>query len=499
MPSAFVKDSSGTWKHVKQQFIKVNDQWKPVKNVWIKENNTWKLGYSQSTGSVVYNTPTLGGIFKVPDDIYELKITYPNLNSPGYISTQTMIVTPGQTINYSIGDYGQMSSFGDVAVAAFDKIVVKWSGSLDHYLFNLIGMVTGTTVLSTVSVGTTSELMTDLKNAGIYFYQDNIQYRQPTSPVPNYDANGNFAPFGNYNESLTCSIFISTIPQPFIQGPVQAYLSEAPVLNGGTTEIQTQPTKENNYIAKLLTLDPSGNPPIGLHYYQLNLRQVMPITVAWGDWPLEDLYPVSANIQLVSINGIAPNLSSGAYANGGSTIVYSIATTNFTSGILYYSVESLINIPLSTYDKIIASVSGNFVGTTAGGVLRTSFGEINITNSQANTTFTIAAGVDSFKNMSSQIAVYRIRVYKDQERTDAGVVGQSDFVQVNPPAGSIINSSYCGGPSNQFGGTLYSLYTVIADGTGGYQRINEIINGCQPADPDPPPQTGALWDTSQGG
>jgi hypothetical protein len=127
MPSAFVKDSSGTWKHVKQQFVKVNDRWEPVKNVWIKENNTWKLGYSQSTGSVVYNTPTLGGIFKVPDDIYELKITYPNFNSSSYVSTQTMTVIPGQSINYSIGDYGQMSSFGDVAVAPFDKIVAKWN------------------------------------------------------------------------------------------------------------------------------------------------------------------------------------------------------------------------------------------------------------------------------------------------------------------------------------------------------------------------------------
>jgi len=500
MPSAFVKDSSGTWKHVKQQFVKVNDRWEPVKNVWIKENNTWKLGYAQSTGSVVYNTPTLGGIFKVPDDIYELKITYPNFNSSSYVSTQTMTVIPGQSINYSIGDYGQMSSFGDVAVAPFDRKVVQYSGSTDEWIFQLIGLVTGTNVLSTASVGTTSQLMRDLKTAGIYYYQDNLRYGEPTNPVPNYDSSGNFSPLGqSYNESLTCSIFISTIPEQFIQGPIQAHIAEAPVIGGGTTIVQTQPSKENNYIAKIATSDPSGDPPINLHYYQLNLRQVMPITVAWGDWPPEDLYPVKADIQLVSVNGIAPNLSSGpplAVARGGNPIVYSMTTTNFTSGTLYYSV-SPVNV--SIFDNVIASVSGNFTGTSANSVLHTSFGEINVVNSRADTTFTIAPGSVSFKNILSPTLEYRIKVYKDQERTSAGFIAESPRVRIFPPGGSIIDDRYCGGPTGRFGGTLYSQYTVIAVGDGTFELINEIINGCKPADPDPPPQTGALWDTFQGG
>lgn len=469
MPSAFVKDSSGTWKHVKQQFVKVNDRWEPVKNVWIKENDTWHLGYSQSTGSVVYDTPSLGGIFTVPDDIYELKITYPDFvnTANNYVSTRLITVTPGQTVNYSIGDYGQMSSFGDVAVAAFDRKVVLYSGSTDEWIFQLIGLVTGTNVLSTASVGTTSQLMADLKTAGIYYYQDNIRYGQPTNPIPNYDGSGNFAPFGDYNESLTCSIFISTIPVQFIQGPVQAHLAESPVIGGGTTIVQTQPSKENNYITKIATSDPSGDPPINLHYYQLNLRQVMPITVAWGDWPPEDLYPISATIKLETVNGNSLNPP----ARGGNTVVYSMTTTNFTSGTLYYSISP---VSVSIFDNVIASVSGNFVGTSASGVLHTSFGKINVVNSRADTTFTIATSAGSFKNIKLNTLQYSVKIYKDQERTAAGFLAESTSVMIIPPVGSIIDDAYCG--QGRFGGTLYSQYTVVADGIGGYSFTNEQPN-----------------------
>jgi hypothetical protein len=454
MPSAFVKDSSGTWKHVKQQFVKVNDRWEPVKNVWIKENNTWKLGYSQSTGSVVYNTPTLGGIFKVPDDIYEIKITYPDFvnTANNYVSTRSMTVTPGSTINYSIGDYGQMSSFGDVAVASFDQIAAKWAGDLDWVCTNWIGLVTGTNALTAYAVGTAipSDLdstQQQMASQGVYFDQNNSKYRTDF--------------YSNSLGYFTCSIYVSTVPPQFIQGPIQAVLTEAPVINGGTTIIEKQPTKENNYTVRLLTTDPGAKPDVANHYYQLNLRQVMPITVSWGDWPPEDLYPVSATIQLISVNGNSLNPS----ARGGDPIVYSMTTTNFTSGTLYYSV-SPVNV--SIFDNVIASVSGNFTGTSASGVLHTSFGEINVVNSRADTTFTIAASPASFKNIKSNILQYSVKIYKDQERTDGGFLAESTQVLIIPPAGSIIDESYCGGPYGRFGGTLYTQYTVVANGIGGY-------------------------------
>jgi len=479
MPSAFVKDSSGTWKHVKQQFVKVNDRWEPVKNVWIKENNTWRLGYSQSTGTITFSTPSLGGLFKVPDDIYELKITYPNLDSPSYVSTQTMAVTPGQTVNYSIGDYGQMSSFGDVAVAAFDRTAAKWSGDLDWVCTNYIGLITGTNVLTAYAIGNADPADTEgtqqqMARQGVYFDQKNSKYRT-----------------GFYSNSLagfTCSIYVSTVPPQFIQGPVQAFLTEAPFINGGTTIIEKQPTKENNYVVQLLTTDPGANPDVANHYYQLNLRQVMPITVSWGDWPPEDLYPVVATIRLVSVNGNSLNPP----ARGGNNVVYSITITNFTSGKLYYSISP---VNTSIFDKVIASISGSFVGTSAGGVLHTSFGEINVINSQAATTFTISNNIDSYRNIGLNTLQYTVKIYKDQERTDAGKIGESSVVQIIPPAGSIINDSYCGKPGGQFGGTLYSQYTVLADGSGGYSRTNEQTNStaCGYVDPFvyfPPSDTG---------
>jgi hypothetical protein len=489
MPSAFIKDSSGTWKHVKQQFVKVNDRWEPVKNVWIKENNVWHLGYSQSTGSVVYNTPTLGGIFKVPDDIYELKITYPDFvnTANNYVSTKLMTVTPGQSVNYSIGDYGQMSSFGDVAVAMFDKVVTKWSGDLDTWVYQLIGMVTGTNVISTSSLGDTAQLISDVNAAGIYFYQDNIDFHGSVNPFP--DPGG---PHGSWNY-LTGTIAISTVPTQFIQGPVQAYLSEAPVIAGGTTVIETQPTKENNYTVRLQTVDPSANPRISTHYYALNLRQVMPITVSWGDWPPEDLYPITATIALTSISmstgaGFNPPSGSQPYSvYAGGAVKYNIDTTNLTTGTLYYSVKTTKGrIPAK--DDVF-SVSGNFTATTtlSDGAIHNSYGTVNVVNSSSTATFTIAVSTSSFLNVGATSLISHVEIYKSQERNASSLLCTGPYVNIIPPVDSILDNSYCGSPTGTYGGTQFSRYNVVADGSGGYKTLILLEENSSLCGYNPPP------------
>jgi len=475
MSTIYVKEN-GQWIHPKSIYVKDNGQWKLVKSAWIKDNGTWKLGYASSTGTVTFSTPTLGGIFVVPEDIYELRVRYPDLTSSTYVTEQTISVKPGEIINYSIGDYGQISSFGPVAAKAFDKVVAKWSGDLDTWLYQRIGMVTGTNVISTSSLGNTTQLMSDLGAANIYYYQDNIDFHETVAPVP--DPGG---PHGDWNY-LTGTISISTIPIPYIQGDVRAYLSENPVIAGGSTVIEQQPSTSNNYVVQLMTVDPQADPRISTHYWQLNLQQINPITVTWGDWPPEDLYPISASISLTAIStstGSAFTAPSGTqpysiYAGG--AVRYSVTATNLTTGTLYYSVKTTKG-RIPTSDNIFV-VSGNFTATTtfSDGITHNSYGTVNVVNSSSTATFTIAVSTSSFLNMGNTSLISRVEIYKTEERSPASLLCSGPYINIIPPASSVLNNSYCGTPAGTFDGNQYSLYTVVADGIGGYILTNEQAN-----------------------
>jgi hypothetical protein len=489
MPTAYVKQN-GQWVHPKSIYVKNNGQWKLVKSAWIKDNGTWRLGYTSSTGTVTFSTPSLGGLFIVPEDIYELRVRYPDPSSSTYVTEQTISVNPGQSINYSIGDYGQISSFGSVAAKPFDQIVAKWSGILDWKCVNQIGLITGTTALSAVSVGNATETSAEMATAGIYFTQENTKYNSFLGSLNGY----------------TCSIYVSTIPVPAIQGSFRAYLTEAPAIAGGTTIIETQPTAANNYVVQLLTTDPSGDPPVNLHYYQLNLQQINPITVTWGDWPEEDLYPVSASISLTSISTAAgspftsPSGTEPYSVYAGGAVKYSVTTTNLTTGTLYYKIKTTKG-KIPTSDNIL-EVSGRFTATTtfSDGIVHNSYGTVSVNNSLSTSTFTVAAGTNPFLNMDDTSLISCVEIYKNEDRTPAALLCSGPYIRIIPPAGAILNTGYCGSPAGRFGGTQFSLYTVVANGTGGYILTNEVAESesCGYVDPFNYyiPPTGDTGDTS---
>jgi hypothetical protein len=318
--------------------------------------------------------------------------------------------------------------------------------------------------------------MRDISGAGIYYYQDNIDFHQSINPFP--DPNG---PHGSWNY-LTSTITISTVPTQFIQGPVRAYLSEAPVIAGGTTVIETQPTKENNYTVRLQTVDPSANPRISTHYYVLNLQQVMPITVTWGDWPLEDLDPITATITLSTISvgtgqpTIAPSGTQPYTIYSGGTLSYNVVTTNLDNGTLYYNVKNIGVGRIPASDQIF-SAGGYFTATTtlSNGQTQNSYGTVGINNKVSQGTFIISSNTASFRGINNSVLITALEIYRSPEHTSVGLLDTGPLIKIIPPNGSYVKSLYKGGSNPIWGGDPAYTYDVVANGDGSVQLINPVL------------------------
>jgi hypothetical protein len=123
MPTISVKDG-GTWKEAKEILVKDSGTWKPVKEVHVKDGGVWKKAFPES-GTQVYSTAGTYS-FVVPNGIYSL--TVPLLvgaggggsgtngagdiwgggggGSGGYRESQTISVTPGETLTIVVGAGG---------------------------------------------------------------------------------------------------------------------------------------------------------------------------------------------------------------------------------------------------------------------------------------------------------------------------------------------------------------------------------------------------------
>lgn len=123
MPTISVKDS-GTWKEAKEILVKDAGTWKAVKEVHVKDAGVWKKAFPE-TGTQTYSTAGTYS-FVVPNGIYSLTMPLlvagggggggsvfagdghgaANGGAGGFYSSQTIVVTPGETLTVVVGAGG---------------------------------------------------------------------------------------------------------------------------------------------------------------------------------------------------------------------------------------------------------------------------------------------------------------------------------------------------------------------------------------------------------
>ncbi len=130
MPNVNVRDG-GVWKAAKEIFVRDAGTWKTVREVWIKDAGVWKQAFPESSGTQTYTTPGTYN-WTVPNGIYSITVNtvvaggggsggggWTNCvgsngdaytggagGSGGFRTSQTLTVTPGESLTVVVGAGG---------------------------------------------------------------------------------------------------------------------------------------------------------------------------------------------------------------------------------------------------------------------------------------------------------------------------------------------------------------------------------------------------------
>ena len=266
--SKLLVKNAGTWTYPELVYVKENNRWKSAREVWVKEGDDWKIAWPNNTGTITYSESSFG-VFQVPDGVYNIEIYWPT--SSTYISSATLAVTPGSQISYRIGELGEASDFGGVSTSKVNKEVARFRGVVDHTLTQKFTVITTSTATITYSNYENSDGLnaTDLAAAvaaaGLYYEESNetLQGDKLT--------NISLTP-------VTTSTILPTVDYKVV-------ITDTNFAGGGTSIVMQQPTPGNSYVAGVNTGDPVGTySDNNVHYFILNLQQITPISIKWGDW-----------------------------------------------------------------------------------------------------------------------------------------------------------------------------------------------------------------------
>jgi len=129
MPNVFV-NSAGAFTAAKEIFVNSGGVWSPAKEIWVNNAGTWQKAFPESSGSNNYTTPGTS-TFVVPNGVYALSnirvvgaggggggATGSGDNhagggggSGGYLTGQSLSVTPGDVITIEVGAGGASGTF----------------------------------------------------------------------------------------------------------------------------------------------------------------------------------------------------------------------------------------------------------------------------------------------------------------------------------------------------------------------------------------------------
>ena len=120
MPNVYV--NNGTSYAAKEIFVNNGGTWQTVKQVYVNNGGTWQLAFPESTGT---NTYTSSSSFLVPNGVYSITVSVYGAgggagalyfcgdgftggggSSGGYLTNQTVSVTPGESLSVVVGAGG---------------------------------------------------------------------------------------------------------------------------------------------------------------------------------------------------------------------------------------------------------------------------------------------------------------------------------------------------------------------------------------------------------
>ena len=231
-------------------------------NLQYKDSGTWKtvnnVYYKLSSPTTVYQTvtntfTTLGlNNLAIPAGVTQINVNY---LTPETVGTKTFPVTPGETINVTLGDYGVNSTItgtaGTLTIPAYYKNVFRFRGNIDDLDDTNFSVATSTPGAAFTGSGGQSTLTAGAAANGLYYVETNERYH------------------GDLGATIDMTpVQISTLVRPF-QAVISAYSGRYGPPS--YAYFLQQPTSANSYVAVFRVYDPGGSE--GYYDYSIGLQQ----------------------------------------------------------------------------------------------------------------------------------------------------------------------------------------------------------------------------------
>jgi len=168
--------------------------------------------------------------YTIPKEVKSLTITY--LTSSG-LQSQIISVASGQILPVTVGNYGQQSSFGSFTIPAYNKLVFRYVGNVDHLLNADVQIINSTG----------NQLTTSGYNAG--------QTAAAAASGLSYNVT-----YEGWHGDLYSTLYFTPVPTSQIFNNFQIVGSGGG--RAGGPSITAQPTVGNGYIMGIQMFDPGG-------------------------------------------------------------------------------------------------------------------------------------------------------------------------------------------------------------------------------------------------
>lgn len=248
--------NSGNFKTTNRVLVRNGGTWRSARQIWVKKGGAWvKASPTTATNTVLRSG---SGLFVVPATASLLTVSYP---TPAGIVNAKLNVVPGQSLYYSIGDYGNSSTFGSIVAPAYNKEIMYWENEVDGENFMEITAASSTgTGFSGDPAGSDNTTLYNLAAATGCYYNEYYEW-------------------GHGDQYAIVRLY--TVPSYTLINPAKVVMTNLNTYGrgGSGVEFLQQPTADNNYRIKIRAYD--GGYSQWHQSWNLNVQQQVPFTISW--------------------------------------------------------------------------------------------------------------------------------------------------------------------------------------------------------------------------